>query len=148
MKTILKQSIIDLIERESDMTIATVCPDGQPRATTVSYVNDGFVLYFGTSLNSQKVLNIQNDARISLTINRPYRFWKDIEGLSIDARATHVQSPEEFRKVSQLLFNKYPEVNEFAKADSENVVLMRVDPKRISYLNYRKGFGHVETFIM
>ena len=139
------EKIIDLIERESDMTIATLYPDGRPLTTTVSYINDGLSLYFGTSSTSQKLTNITHDPRVALTINRPYRFWRDIEGLSIEAKAVRVDSPDEFRNVSKLLFEKFPEVNEFAKTESEGVVLMRVEPLSINYLNYRKGFGHVEN---
>lgn len=148
MNALQRETIIDLIERESDMTIATLCVDGYPLATTVSYVNDGLALYFGTSPDSVKARNIENDNRVSLTINRPYRFWRDIEGVSIKAIATLVNTPDEFRKASQLLFNRYPEVNDFAKAESENVILIRVDPLVISYLNYRKGSGHTEEITL
>jgi len=144
MESRQKRIIIDLIERESDMTIATLRPDGQPSATTVSYASSGLTLYFGTSANSEKAENIKIDNRVSLTINRPYRFWRDIEGLTITGKASIIKAPEEFRKATQLVFDKFPMVNDFARAESEEVVFIKVEPVRIVYLNYRKGIGYTE----
>ena len=144
MDSTLKDNILDLIARESDMTIATVCPDGQPLASTVSYASSDLILYFGTSSNSGKVENIKHENRVSLTINRPYRFWKDIEGLTVTGIASIVQAPEEFRKASQLVFEKFPLVNDFARHDSDEVVFIKITPVKIHYLNYRKGVGHTE----
>lgn len=145
MNSTLKANVVDILERESDMTIATVGPDGHPMSATVSYANDGLVLYFGTSSHSEKARNIEKDERVSLTINRPYRFWRDIEGVTIKAKASVIKSPEEYRRAGQLVFEKFPEVNDFARAESEEVILIKVKPLLVSYLNYRKGFGHVET---
>ena len=113
-------------------------------ASTVSYASSDLILYFGTSTNSGKVENINHENRVSLTINRPYRFWKDIEGLSVTGIASIVQEPEEFRKASQLVFEKFPLVNDFARNDSDEVVFIKVRPVKIHYLNYRKGVGHTE----
>lgn len=143
-----KNEIIELIEHEADMTIATIRPDNLPHATTVSYVNDGLVLYFGTSSNSQKSINIESNGNIALTINSPYRFWKDIEGISISGFVSRVTNPEEYINVGKLLFEKFPQVNEFANTETEETALFRIEPKFISHLNYRKGFGHTEHHIV
>src|SRR4051794_28114815 len=43
MKQAVRETIIDLLSRCKDMTIATVRPDGAPQATVVSYVHDGLL---------------------------------------------------------------------------------------------------------
>ncbi|NND90093.1 MAG: pyridoxamine 5'-phosphate oxidase family protein [Granulosicoccus sp.] len=139
-------AVIELIEKEADMTIATVRPDGYPQATTVSYVNDGLTLYFGTSSSSQKAMNLAGSSKVSLTINRPYRFWKDITGVSMGGDASRVTDAEEFRQVGQLLYEKYPQIPNFADSESEEVALFRIEPRFISFLDYRKGFGHTEQY--
>jgi nitroimidazol reductase NimA-like FMN-containing flavoprotein (pyridoxamine 5'-phosphate oxidase superfamily) len=47
MDPVLKQKIIAILGDANDMTIATIREDGYPQATTVSYVNDGLIIYFG-----------------------------------------------------------------------------------------------------
>ena len=125
------------------MTLATVRPDGYPQATTVSYVNDGFTLYFGASHDSQKALNIAQEPKVSLTVNRPFRFWKHIVGLSAAGRATAITDSAEYRHASGLLFKRFPEVGMYRGLESGQAALYRVSLEVISLLDYRRGMGHV-----
>ena len=54
----LREEILSVLKDASDMTIATIRPDGYPQATTVSYVSDGLTIYFGCAAESQKAQNI------------------------------------------------------------------------------------------
>lgn len=145
MNKLQNQRIADIIETVADMTLATNREDGFPQANTISYANDGLILYFGTSKHSQKAENIRRDNKVSLTINKPYRFWKDILGLSMGGIATEVSDSLEFQKVGKLLFTKFPEIHDYARTEDEHVSVFRIDPVVISLLNYSRGFGHTET---
>jgi nitroimidazol reductase NimA-like FMN-containing flavoprotein (pyridoxamine 5'-phosphate oxidase superfamily) len=59
----LKQEIISILDHANDITIATVREDGYSQATTVSYVNDGLMIYFGCAANSQKAKTSPATAR-------------------------------------------------------------------------------------
>ena len=59
----LKRLILRLLNEHRVMTLATNRPDGWPQATTVGYVNDGFLLYCYVARNTQKYANILRDAR-------------------------------------------------------------------------------------
>ena len=76
------------------MTIATLRADGFPQATTVSYMNDGLNIYFMSVANGQKARNIARNNKVSLTINRPYKDWNEIESLSMGAIATARNRPQ------------------------------------------------------
>jgi general stress protein 26 len=140
----LKQEIISIIDDANDMTIATVREDGYPQATTVSYVNDGLKIYFGCAANSQKAKNLARNNKVSLTVNLPYASWNDIRGLSLGGRAELVTDPQEVGQVSQLMFEKFPQIACYAPAELEEIVLFQVTPEIISVLDYRKGFGHTD----
>jgi general stress protein 26 len=139
-----RNQIISIIDDVDDMSIATVREDGYPQATIVSYVNDGLTIYFGTSANSQKAHNIAHNNKVSLTINRDYGNWDEIEGLSIAGEASLVTNQAELEKVGELLFRKFPQISQYASVDTANVALYRLRPKIISLLDYKKGFGHTE----
>ena len=141
-----RRQIVSIIDDVDDMTIATVRDDGYPQATTVSYVNDGMTIYFGTSAGSQKAKNIASNNKVSLTINRTYSDWSEIEGLSIAGLATPVTDPVEQERIGGLMFAKFPEIADYNPADtaSEELTLFKVDPKFVSLLDYRQGFGHCE----
>jgi nitroimidazol reductase NimA-like FMN-containing flavoprotein (pyridoxamine 5'-phosphate oxidase superfamily) len=140
----LRQEIISILDNADDMTIATVREDGYPQATTVSYVNDGLKIYFGCAAGSQKAKNLARDSKVSFTVNLPYASWNDIRGLSIGGRAERVTDPREADQVSQLMFEKFPQIAGYAPAELEAIVLFRVTPEVISVLDYRKGFGHAD----
>ena len=49
MDSAVLEKILAILDEATDMTIATVRPDGYPQATAVGYVHDGVTLYFGTA---------------------------------------------------------------------------------------------------
>ena len=140
----LKQEIISILDDANDVTIATVREDGYPQATTVSYVNEGLTIYFGCAADSQKAKNLARNSKVSLTVNLPYASWNEIRGLSLGGRAERVTDPQEVEKVSELMFEKFPQIAGYAPAELEEIVLFRVTPELISLLDYRKGFGHTD----
>src|SRR5215470_12591780 len=86
----LREEILSILKGAGDMTIATIRPDGYPQATTVSYVNDGLVIYFGCAAESQKARNLALNDKVSLTVTLPYFNWEEIRGLSLGGRAAPV----------------------------------------------------------
>ena len=148
MDAAARKQIVSIIDDVDDMTIATVRDDGYPQATTVSYVNDGMTIYFGTSSDSQKSRNIAANNKVSLTIDRPYDNWDEIEGLSMSGTAAAVTDPAEKEKVGTLVLKKFPQVKDFMPPDMppEALVIFRIEPKFVSLLDYKKGFGHTEFF--
>jgi pyridoxine/pyridoxamine 5'-phosphate oxidase len=144
MEPALEQEIISILDDANDLTIATVREDGYPQATTVSYVNDGLIIYFGCAAESQKAQNLARSGKVSLTVNLPYANWSEIRGLSIGGRAERVTHPREIDQVAQLMFQKFPQISPFAPTELEGVVLFRITPEIISVLDYRKGFGHTD----
>ncbi|MGA7802397.1 MAG: pyridoxamine 5'-phosphate oxidase family protein [Gammaproteobacteria bacterium] len=145
MDAAIERFVLDLLADHDVMTLATVREDGYPQATTVAYVNDRLVLYFGCGGDSQKVHNIRRCDKVSLTIDRDYPNWNDIRGLSMGARAAVVTDPEERRRVGELMMRKFPVIAEFASADDmQTMAVVRVTPEVISVLDYSKGFGHTD----
>jgi nitroimidazol reductase NimA-like FMN-containing flavoprotein (pyridoxamine 5'-phosphate oxidase superfamily) len=140
----LREQITSIINDVQDLTIATVREDGYPQATTVSYVNDGLTIYFGTVDDTQKARNIARNNKVSVTIDREYGTWDDIESLSLGGIATLVTDQEEQQRAGELFLKKFPQVAEYFSMETGNAVLFRIEPKVISVIDYSKGFGHTE----
>jgi hypothetical protein len=140
----LREEILSILERAGEMTIATIRSDGYPQATTVNYVSDGLIIYFGCAAESQKARNIACNDRVSLTITLPSFNWEEIRGLSMGGRASPVTDPVEISRVSELMLRKFPQILRYALAGKKGVYLVRITPEVISVLDYRKGFGHTD----
>ena len=145
MDNAIREQIISIIDNVDDMTIATIRKDGYPQATTVSYMNDGMTIYFMTPSNSQKAQNLAETDKVSLTINRLYESWNEIEGISLGGLANLVIDPAEKEKIGRLLLKKFPEAAEYEPEDNTvGLAFFRIEPTAISLLDYKKGFGHTE----
>ena len=147
MDDALKRQVLALLAHHRIMTVATNRPDGWPQATTVGYVNDGLILYFLCSPESQKAKNLARDDRVSLTIDHDTTNPMAITGLSMAAHAEPVTEAAEMAEVLGLLDKRYPEYSGFA-IKPEEIRVYRVVPKVISVLDYTKGFGHSELVVL
>jgi general stress protein 26 len=105
----LKDVILGILDEHRVMTIGINRPDGWPQATTVGYVNDGFLLYCFIARNTQKHVNIKRDPRISIAIGSDSGQPLDIKGISLAGKATEVTDQGEFDYVAGLRLKRYPE---------------------------------------
>ncbi|MDA8389382.1 MAG: pyridoxamine 5'-phosphate oxidase family protein [Gammaproteobacteria bacterium] len=142
----IERKILDLLDSHRIMTLATLRPDGWPQATTVGYAHDGMTLYFVCDRDSQKVANIAQNDRVSLTIDHDTSDMADIVGLSMAAHASPVNDHNEAEKALRMFGFNWPEqaMPEEALPSSEEIQVYRVTPTLISVLDYSKGFGHTD----
>jgi PPOX class probable F420-dependent enzyme len=144
VKRELKEIIVALLRSHNIMSIATVRRDGFPQATTVVYANDGTTLYFACDRASQKVRNIARSPKVSVTISNDYEDWSQIRGLSLGGVAEIVTSPAEERRAWRLLGAKFPGLDGLSEEERADTALVRVSPRVISVIDYRRGFGHTD----
>ena len=136
-----KRFILDQLKTNRIMSLATVRSDGYPQATTVTYANDGLTLYFACDRSSQKVRNLRRSPKVSLTINKDTANWKKITGLSMGATAKVLERPADTRRAFVLLSRKFKEMKALSAEDLAETAFVRVQPKVVSMLDYRRGFG-------
>jgi general stress protein 26 len=140
-----KDFAIRVIEGAQDLTLATVRPDGYPQATTVSFAHEGLKLYVGIGKHSQKANNIRQNNKVSLTINLPYKDWREIRGLSMSAQAEILDDPQAIAMARDCLLRRFPQVSEWGGPDmASEIAFLKITPLLISVLDYSKGFGHTE----
>ena len=144
MNQAMRKRILDLLKRHNIMTIATVRKDGYPQATTVTYANDGLIIYFGCDRTAQKVRNIRRTSKVSLTIDRDYRNWSNIKGLAMAADAQVLTDRAEIRHATEVLAKKFTQWAELSPVDMKAIKFVKVVPKLISVLDYSRGFGHTD----
>jgi hemerythrin-like domain-containing protein/nitroimidazol reductase NimA-like FMN-containing flavoprotein (pyridoxamine 5'-phosphate oxidase superfamily) len=142
----LRSFVQSVLERERDLTIATLRPDGYPQANTVSYASDGLAIYFGTGRDSQKVRNLQQCSKASIVVDCPYADWGSIKGLSMGGLAAMLpDGSDDARHAMEALRRKFPEVDELGPPpDPASIVVVKFVPSVISVLDYSKGFGHTD----
>ncbi len=136
-----KRFILEQLKANRIMSLATVRPDGYPQATTVTYANDGLTLYFACDRSSQKVRNLRRSSKVSLTINQDTADWKKITGLSMGATAKVLKRPADTQRALALLSRKFKDMKNLSEEDLAQTAFVRVQPKVVSMLDYRREFG-------
>lgn len=136
-----KRFILGQLKAHTNMSLATLRPDGYPQATTVGYAHDGLTLYFLCGRDSQKARNLKHSPKVSLTINKDTADWRKITGLSMGATAKILTRPADTRRALALLSRKFKAMKTVSAEDLAQTVFVRVQPKVISLLDYRRGFG-------
>jgi nitroimidazol reductase NimA-like FMN-containing flavoprotein (pyridoxamine 5'-phosphate oxidase superfamily) len=144
MKRAFRDLIIRLLDEHRVLTIATNRPDGWPQATAVSYCNDGFVIYFFSDRDGQKVQNILQDPRVSIAIAEDHHRPLDIKGLSLAGRAVVVEDTAEIDHAYGALLVRFPEYRVLPRPNRKEIAMVRVTPEIVSVVDYAKGYGHAD----
>jgi nitroimidazol reductase NimA-like FMN-containing flavoprotein (pyridoxamine 5'-phosphate oxidase superfamily) len=140
-----REFVLHVLGTAQDLTLATIRPDGYPQATTVSFAHEDMLLYIGIGRNSQKAENIRRNGKVSLTVNLPYRDWREIRGLSMSATAELLEDRQQAAHAAACLERRFPAVEEWCGPDmAHEVAFLRIRPRMVSVIDYSKGFGHTE----
>jgi nitroimidazol reductase NimA-like FMN-containing flavoprotein (pyridoxamine 5'-phosphate oxidase superfamily) len=140
----MEQKAVDILDQHRLMTIATLRPDGWPQATMVNYANEGLLLYFVISRQSQKYSNIDRDSRVSIVIGRDFEDPSQIAALSIAANASEVRDPKQRDRALKLVLERHPALARFGPPDLQHSAVMRAYCSIVTVLDYSKGFGHAD----
>jgi len=141
----MKERVIEILNANRIMAIATVRPDGWPQTTLVGYASEGILIYFAISRTGQKFANIERDNRVSIAIGRDFDDPKSIRGLSMAAHASEVTDPDQRDRALELLLDQHPGLKRLEGLNFTDSAVMRAAPAMISIIDYSKGFGHTDV---
>ena len=136
---------VGILDRYRLMTIATLRADGWPQATMVNYANEGLLLYFIISKQSQKYANIERDSRVSIVIGRDFEDPREIKALSIAANASDVRDPVQREHAVDLILARHPALAALGRPDPAHSAVVRAYCSIVTILDYSTGFGHADV---
>jgi nitroimidazol reductase NimA-like FMN-containing flavoprotein (pyridoxamine 5'-phosphate oxidase superfamily) len=137
----MENEAIHILNAHRVMAISTVRPDGWPQTTIVGYANDGLLIYFLISRDSQKFANIQNDDRVSLAIGQEPGDLRELEAVYAAARAAELTGPRQRKQAWRLLVERHPNLADFELPDEAKAALMVARCEHLSVLDFAKGLG-------
>jgi nitroimidazol reductase NimA-like FMN-containing flavoprotein (pyridoxamine 5'-phosphate oxidase superfamily) len=141
MDEALKARILEVLDSQHLMALATVRPDGFPQTTWVNYIHDDLTLYFATDAASQKVGNIHLCNKVSLTIAAETQNFYKLRGLSMAGTATRILASDQAHEIALDLFRRIPQSRRFVPKDPLSLAVVAIRPVAISYIDYSEGFG-------
>ena len=136
----IRQKITSYLKSHNIMTLATVTPEGQPVAHTVTYVNDSTTVYFGTNRQTRKAQNIMKNPSVSFTVDEDYADWAMIQGVQMIGNASILTEQTELEKAGKLYLEKFPAAANLPQ--NPDKIMIKIKPVSGYFLDYTKGFTH------
>ena len=140
MDSDLSNHIVEFISKCRLCTIATVDTNGEPNASTVFIKNMGMDIFFTTTRDSQKILNILSNPRVAIAMQKapPPKTDQEIKGIQYDGIAK-VLSETETAEAPKAIMARHRVFNSLRSGQS---VIVKVTPLKIYLIDYSRGFRH------
>lgn len=127
----LRRRIVEVLDENHLMSVATNRGDGWPQVTLVNYLREGRALCFVVARDSQKFANIARDPRVSLAIG-----GGSARGLSMSARVHEVTEPHRIEQINQLIGARAQEKAFSPHPLSPAVAVLQADPEIVALTDY------------
>jgi nitroimidazol reductase NimA-like FMN-containing flavoprotein (pyridoxamine 5'-phosphate oxidase superfamily) len=141
----MESKAVDILDARRVMAVSTIRPDGWPQTTIVGYANEGLLLYFLISRDSQKFANIERDDRISVAIGEEPPDFRYLKAVYAGAHASEVTDPKQREHAWRLLMARHPNLADFELPDRSEAAMMRAPCMFVSIVDFSKGFGHADA---
>ncbi len=138
----------ELLESERVVTVATFGPRGWPHLMPLWYVVREGEIWVWTYAKSQKVRNLERDARCTLLIETGTEY-SELRGVQIEAEAELIRDLDRVTDFAKLLTIRYTEGIENIEGDAAVAlqaqaakrVAIRFEPRRAASWDHRKLGG-------
>ena len=127
----LSKRVAKLIGAERVCRVATVGEGGTPHLVPVCHVLVGDRVYFGSGDDARKVLNLQANPRLALTIDLYSEDWSRLCGVMVQGTARLVRRGPAFTRARARLYAKYPQYARDAALSTADSVIVEVTPTHV-----------------
>ena len=128
----LPQHVLQYLDAQPALTLATASRGGVPRATTLTYVNDGVTVYIWTRPDTTTARQMEENPVVSIAIGPYADDWRETKGIQAAAEAQVVLNPTELTRVVALFEQKYPPL---AGTLGSGVSLFRITPTELQFID-------------
>jgi len=135
------------LDEERVLTCATIGPGGRPHLMPLWYVRDGNTLLAWTYGKSQKVRNLERDARATVQLEVGRDVYGELRGVMLECDVAIERDPARVGELGMKLMARYAggELSQEARASvlqqAPKRVLLRFTPTRIVSWDHRKLGG-------
>jgi uncharacterized protein YhbP (UPF0306 family) len=136
----LRQAVGAIMAEADTLALATVDPDGRPRATPLMFAADEDLRpLFLSDPSTQHVRNLERLSETALAIYPPIDDWRMIRGLQLKGHSRAVSNAE-IDAAMEVYSRRFPFVSELEDAVATSR-LYRFTPDWVRLIDNRQGFG-------
>ncbi|MGO9898624.1 MAG: cyclic nucleotide-binding domain-containing protein [Solirubrobacteraceae bacterium] len=130
--SVVPQNVLDFIQRNHTLTLATASPAAVPRASTFLYVNDGPTLYFWTRATTTTARQIQQNPVVAFTIDSYSADLNETQGVQGIGESSVLLSGEQIARVADLFGQKFPTLS---PGSTMSISFFRITPTELQLID-------------
>lgn len=135
----LPQHVLDYMEEQETLTLATASSSGIPRATTLLYVNRGPSLYLWVRPETTTAKHVERNPFVSFAIDEYAEDWRQTKGIQANGECEVVLGGEEIARAALLFGQKFPTVS--AGSSTVGIYFLKVTPTQLEFIDNTKASG-------
>ncbi len=125
-------NVLEYLDEQPTLTLATATRGGVPRATTLTYVNQGTSVYVWTRPETTTARQMEENPVVSFAIDQYTPDWRNTKGIQATGEARVVLNPAELSRVVELFERKYPAL---AGRLASGVSVFRITPTELQFID-------------
>jgi nitroimidazol reductase NimA-like FMN-containing flavoprotein (pyridoxamine 5'-phosphate oxidase superfamily) len=126
------QHVLEYLDGQPTLTLATASRGGVPRATTLTYVNDGVNVYVWMRPDTTTARHMDDNPVVSFAIDHYADDWQDTKGIQVSGEAQVVLNPDELAGAVERFERKYPPL---AGTLETGVSIFRITPRELQFID-------------
>jgi nitroimidazol reductase NimA-like FMN-containing flavoprotein (pyridoxamine 5'-phosphate oxidase superfamily) len=135
--------VLDYLRQQKTLTLATSSPTGVPRATTLTYANDGPTLYIWTRPETTVARHVEQNPVVSFAIDEYAEDWSQTRGIQGSGEAHVLLNPADVERAVSLFGQKYEGL---ADSSASNISFFRIAPTELQYIDNSGSGGGKHKF--
>jgi uncharacterized protein YhbP (UPF0306 family) len=126
------QHVLEYLDKQTTLTLATCSAAGVPRATTLTYVHEGPLVYVWMRPDTQTARHMEQHPIVAFAIDEYSGDFSKTKGIQATGDAQVVLNPDELRRVRELFEEKYSELGGTLSTD---VSFFRLMPSELQFID-------------
>jgi uncharacterized protein YhbP (UPF0306 family) len=141
----LPPHVLEYLEQQSTVTLATASSSGVPRAATLLYVNRGPLLYMWVRPNTTTARHVEQNPLVSFAIDEYSEDWRQTKGVQGNGECEVVLGGEEIARAAMLFGQKFPKVA--SGSSTMGIYFLKLTATQLQFIdNSKAGEKSAEEF--
>jgi CRP-like cAMP-binding protein/uncharacterized protein YhbP (UPF0306 family) len=128
----LPAHVLDYLNAQTTLTLATASPSGIPHASTFLYVNEGPVLFFWTKPDTTTAHQVEQNPMVSFAIDEYTEDLRQTKGVQGSGECDVLLRGEEIARVAHLFGQKFPALS---PGVTLSIAFFRISPTQLEFID-------------
>lgn len=130
--------VVDYLDQQHTLTLATAASGGAPHAATLVYVNKGPLLYIWVHQSAATTARIDDNPEVAFAIDEYAEDWRQTKGVQGSGHCEAVTDGVELASVAELFGSRFPDLRPGA---TSAVTFFRITPAELFFIDNTRGEG-------